>query len=74
MKQNRDSAEEEVRDHSDSDDVGHRGGQCDSLAARVRHTEQRQDQDNAATEEERLRIAFDPGQCRPGWFSNHIEQ
>ena len=71
---NRDSDEEEVRDHSKRDDVGHGDGQCDGFAARVRHTEQRQDQDNAATEEERLRIAFDPGQCRPGWFSNHIEQ
>ena len=74
QEQNRDSDEEEVRDHSDRDDVGHRDGQCDGLTARVRHTEQCPHEDDTTTEEERIRVAFDPGQCRPGWFSNHIEQ
>lgn len=72
--QNRDSDEEEVRDHSDRDHVSDSGGQCDGLSARVRHTEQCQNEDDQTSEEERIRVAFDPGQCRPGWFSNHIEQ
>ena len=64
----------EVRDHSDSDDVGHRGGQCDGLTARVRHTEQCQNEDDTTTQEERIRPDHNAGQRGSGRPDDHIEQ
>lgn len=72
--QNRGSDEKEVRDHSDSDDVSHGGGQCDGMPACVRHAEQCAYEGDTATEEERVRPDSNAGQCGPSGSDDHIEQ